>query len=112
MGELLLLLAGAVARQAQLDLALRLNALAADCFPPGTVPQAIWRQRAELARSAGHAEEARRSRGTGRGGPGCTRPATDTCSCSRNTGTRDASPKPCPCCRKRAAVRATTSRCG
>ena len=59
MGELLLLLAGAVARQDQLDLALRLNALAADCFPADTVPRALWRQRAELARSAGHAEEAR-----------------------------------------------------
>jgi tetratricopeptide (TPR) repeat protein len=59
MGELLLLLAGAMARQGQVDLSLRLNALAADCFPTATAPRALWRQRAELARSAGHDEEAR-----------------------------------------------------
>ena len=111
MGELLLLLAGAVARQGQLDRALRLNDLAADCFPPDAVPRALWRQRAELARSAGHAEEARALRERAEKAP-ATRPATDTCTCSRNTGTGDAFPKPCPCCRKRAAGRATTSRCG
>jgi eukaryotic-like serine/threonine-protein kinase len=59
MGEILLLLAGAVARRADNDLALRLNARAVDCFPAGTVPRALWRQRAELTRSAGHAEQAR-----------------------------------------------------
>jgi serine/threonine protein kinase/tetratricopeptide (TPR) repeat protein len=59
MGELLLLLAGAVARQAQVDFALELNARALDCFPTGSVPRALWQQRAELARSAGRAEEAR-----------------------------------------------------
>jgi tetratricopeptide (TPR) repeat protein len=60
MGELLVLLAGASARQAQVDLALRLSALAEACFPAGAVPRALWRQRADLTRSAGHAEEARR----------------------------------------------------
>lgn len=59
MGELLLLLAGAMARQGQIDLPLRLNAMAAGCFPPATAPRALWRQRAELARSAGRADEAR-----------------------------------------------------
>jgi len=60
MGELLLLLAGAAARQAHFDLALRMNALAAECYAADSVPQAVWRQRAGLAGSAGHAEEARR----------------------------------------------------
>jgi eukaryotic-like serine/threonine-protein kinase len=58
MGELLLLLSGAMARQAQVDLALQLNARATDCFPAGSVPRALFRQRAELARATGHAEEA------------------------------------------------------
>jgi tetratricopeptide (TPR) repeat protein len=60
MGELLVLMAGAAARQSRLDLALRLNALAEECYPAGAVPRALWRQHAELARSAGRAEEARR----------------------------------------------------
>jgi serine/threonine protein kinase/Tfp pilus assembly protein PilF len=60
MGELLVLLAGASARQAQLDLALRLSALAEGCYSAGAVPRALWRQRADLAGSAGHADEARR----------------------------------------------------
>ena len=59
MGELLVLLAGAEARGGQPELALRLNGLAADCFPTGAVPRALWGQRAELARSAGLADEAR-----------------------------------------------------
>jgi eukaryotic-like serine/threonine-protein kinase len=59
MGELLVLLAGAEARGGQPELALRLNGLAADCFPTGAVPRAVWGQRAELARSAGLADEAR-----------------------------------------------------
>jgi serine/threonine protein kinase/Tfp pilus assembly protein PilF len=60
MGELLLLLAGAVSQQTQLDLALRLNDLAAGCYPADAVPRAIWRQRAELVRSAGQSDEAQR----------------------------------------------------
>jgi serine/threonine protein kinase/tetratricopeptide (TPR) repeat protein len=59
MGELLLLLAGAAARQDQPDLALRFNALATDCFSTSVIPRALWRQRAELARSIGSAAEAR-----------------------------------------------------
>ena len=58
MGELLVLLAGAEARRGQAELALRLNGLAADCFPAGTVPRALWGQRAQLARSVGLADEA------------------------------------------------------
>ena len=45
MGELLLLLAGAMSRQGQLEESLRLNALAVDCFPSDAVPRALWRQR-------------------------------------------------------------------
>ncbi len=60
MSELLLLLAGAVAEQTQLDLALRLNDLAAGCYPADAVPRAIWRQRAELVRAAGQVDEAQR----------------------------------------------------
>ena len=53
MGELLLLLVGAVARQTQFDLALRLNDLARGCYPANAVPRAIWQQRALLASSSG-----------------------------------------------------------
>jgi serine/threonine protein kinase/predicted Zn-dependent protease len=60
MGELLVLLTGVSARRAQLDLALRLSSLAEGCYPADAVPRALWRQRAELARSAGRADEARR----------------------------------------------------
>ena len=60
MGELLLLLAGASARRAQPDLALRLSALAEGCYPADAVPPALWRQRAELARSVGRDDEAGR----------------------------------------------------
>jgi len=60
MGELLLLLAGAVAQQTQLDFALRLNDLAAGCYPAVAVPRAIWLQRAVLLRSAGQSDEAQR----------------------------------------------------
>jgi serine/threonine protein kinase/lipoprotein NlpI len=56
MGEVLLLLSGVVARQAQLDLAVRLNDLAAGCYPPDGAPTALWRQRALLGRSAGRAD--------------------------------------------------------
>ena len=59
MGELLLLLAGTIAHQTQLDLALRLNDLAAGCYAEDVVPVAIWRQRAELLRLAGKSGEAR-----------------------------------------------------
>ncbi len=59
MGELLLLLAGAVARQAQSTFSLRLNALAAGCYATDSIPKALWRQRADLARSAGDPREAR-----------------------------------------------------
>src|SRR5579883_923628 len=62
MVELLLLLAGAEARRAQLELAMRLNALAIGCYPAERVPRALWHQRAELARSAGYAAEAQDSR--------------------------------------------------
>src|SRR5207247_2627220 len=69
LGELLLLLAGAAARQAKMSLdaatrqerlaeALHLNARAEECYPLDASPRALWRQRAELARLAGHAEEA------------------------------------------------------
>ncbi len=61
MGELLLLMAGEAERQAQLDLALRLNDLAVGCYSADNAPKALWRQRVELARSAGHAQEAERS---------------------------------------------------
>ena len=74
MGELLLLLAGAVAQQTQLDLALRLNDLAAGCYPADAVPRAIWRQRAELARSAGPARRGPTTPDSGRGGPGALAP--------------------------------------
>src|SRR5262249_41924650 len=60
LGELLLLLAKGAARQARIEEALRLNALAEGCFFAGTVPPALWRQRAELVRQAGNAEEAQR----------------------------------------------------
>jgi eukaryotic-like serine/threonine-protein kinase len=60
MGELLLLAAGAVARHGQLDFALRLNDLATGCYSEDSVPWAVWRQRAEFARSAGRAGEAER----------------------------------------------------
>jgi serine/threonine protein kinase/lipoprotein NlpI len=60
MGENLLLLAKATARQRKLPEALRLNALAEDCYPANGVPQALWRQRAELAGRAGRPEEAHR----------------------------------------------------
>jgi eukaryotic-like serine/threonine-protein kinase len=60
MGELLLLMAGASARQAQLDRAVRFNGLAEACYPAASVPRALWRQRAELARSVGDTDEARR----------------------------------------------------
>ncbi len=56
MGELLLLLAGAVARQTEFDLALRLNDLARGCYPTNSVPRAIWRQRALLASAAGQSD--------------------------------------------------------
>ena len=111
MGELLVLLAGASARRAQLDLALRFSSLAEACYPADAVPPALWRQRAELARSVGRDEEARRS-SNGPGRPEPSHPATVTCSCSPNTGKRDASPKPCPSCTKPASDRATISRCG
>jgi eukaryotic-like serine/threonine-protein kinase len=60
MGELLLLLAGAVAEQKQLDLALRINEVAAGCYPADAVPRAIWRQRALLVRAAGQSDLAQR----------------------------------------------------
>jgi eukaryotic-like serine/threonine-protein kinase len=60
MGELLLLATAADARQRHLEGALRLSSLAAGCYPQGRVPQAVWRQRADLLRSAGRAEEAAR----------------------------------------------------
>jgi eukaryotic-like serine/threonine-protein kinase len=60
MGELLLLMAGASARQAQLDRAARFNGLAEACYPAASVPRALWRQRAELARSIGDTDGARR----------------------------------------------------
>ena len=60
MGELLLLVAGAAARQGQLDYALRLNNAAANCYQGDGVPRAVWRQRAELARSAGQRGEVER----------------------------------------------------
>jgi tetratricopeptide (TPR) repeat protein len=59
MGELLLLLAGAVARQTQFDLALRLNDLARGCYPANDVPRAIWQQRALLAGSSGQSDLAK-----------------------------------------------------
>ena len=71
MGELLLLMAGAAVRQARMApeakappeavaLGRRLNAAAEDCFLPEACPRALWQQRAELARLAGQADEARR----------------------------------------------------
>ena len=60
MGELLLLLAGAVAQRTEFEFALRLNDMAASCYPTDGVPLAIRRQRAELARSAGQADLAQR----------------------------------------------------
>ncbi len=60
MGEILLLLAGAVADRTQLDFALRLNDLAAGCYVSDAIPRAISRQRALLVRSAGHSEEGER----------------------------------------------------
>jgi tetratricopeptide (TPR) repeat protein len=62
LGELLLLLAGAVARQDDTTMALRLNGLAAGCYSSDGIPKAIWRQRAELALSVGDHDEARRLR--------------------------------------------------
>jgi tetratricopeptide (TPR) repeat protein len=59
MGELLLLLAGASAEPGRVDPALRLNDLAAGCYPAETIPRAIWQQRAELVRSAGRIDEAK-----------------------------------------------------
>jgi serine/threonine protein kinase/tetratricopeptide (TPR) repeat protein len=69
MGELLLLLAGATARQAKmssdstvrqerLEAAMRLNARAEECYPAHTAPRALWQQRTEFARLAGHPEQA------------------------------------------------------
>ena len=55
-------------------LSLRLNALAADCFPPDAVPRALWRQRAELARSAGRCRGCPTAPRTGREGPGARSP--------------------------------------
>jgi tetratricopeptide (TPR) repeat protein len=71
LGELLLVMAGATARQAKrsgepamrqewLLEAQRLNRLAEECYSPLTSPRALWRQRAGLARLAGHTEEAQR----------------------------------------------------
>ena len=79
MGELLLLLAGASAEPGDADLALRLNDLAAGCYPAEAVPRAIWQQRAELARAAGQADEAIRLRSRAEGAPR-NRRATGTCS--------------------------------
>ena len=56
MGELLLLLAGAVAEQTHIDHALQLNDLASGCYPAEAVPRAIWRQRALLLRAAGQSD--------------------------------------------------------
>jgi eukaryotic-like serine/threonine-protein kinase len=71
MGELLLLLAGATARQAKmtpdaatrqarLTEALRLNARAEECYAAQGSPRALWQQRAELNRLAGDLEGAER----------------------------------------------------
>ena len=60
MGELLLLAAGAAARQADLDRALRLNDLAGACYSADKAPRARWKQRAELVRLAGRPDEAQR----------------------------------------------------
>jgi serine/threonine protein kinase/lipoprotein NlpI len=57
MGEILMLLAKAKARHAQLAEARRLNELAEECYPANAAPQALWRQRSELARLAGRTEE-------------------------------------------------------
>jgi tetratricopeptide (TPR) repeat protein len=68
-GELLLLLAGATARQARISRepatrpellgeALRLNGLAEGCYPADGSPRALWQQRADLTRLSGRAEEA------------------------------------------------------
>jgi tetratricopeptide (TPR) repeat protein len=71
LGELLLLMAGAMARQAKMSRepakrqeglveAQRFNRLAEQCYSLLPSPRAVWRQRADLARLAGHADEAQR----------------------------------------------------
>ncbi len=60
MGELLMLVARAVARPADIGLAQCLNDLAADCYPRDNVPWAWRRQRAQLLKIAGQTEEAQR----------------------------------------------------
>ena len=59
MGELLLLLAGAVGAASPARSRAAAERPGGRLLPRGTVPRALWRQRVELARSAGHAEEAR-----------------------------------------------------
>jgi eukaryotic-like serine/threonine-protein kinase len=52
MGEILLLLAGAIAPAIDGDFALRLNDLASGCYPANAVPRAVLTQRIAIARSA------------------------------------------------------------
>ena len=89
---------GGFARQGQIDLALRLNDLAAGCYPEGSSPQALWRQRGELARSAGQTAEAERLRDW----PGRRRrksPRDRYLLLLTEYRKRGASPRICPCSR-------------